>query len=269
MFVKVPQAAGSVGHYGIKVDFFGILDFPGGLKPAITFSSLSNCLAAEGKLVGGEVAAFPFEFKHVQLSHESFNGRHLQIKYFLKTTIKRSFGDLHCQRTIWVQDFTPPLPSPVEEEDSGWKLEVGLEDLLHINFTSDRSKYALDEFIEGELHFSLVNLKIKSADLSIVRREIIGSQITDQEVLQRVQIIDGSPARYDTIPFRLCLANLADLTPTLREVEKAASLLYFVNLIIYDVEGRRYFKQQEITLFRRTNKRTKKSILHRHLLIQI
>lgn len=230
------------------MDFLGVLEFPGGLKPSITFCALSSNLAAEGRLVGGEVSVFPFEFKHVEMSHESFNGRHLQIKYFIKMTIKRGISDVHCQRPIWVQDFTP---CPIIK-DLGWQLEVGLEDLLHINFTSARTQYSLDECIEGELHFSLVNLKIKGADLSIVRRELVGSQITDQEVLQHFQIIDGSPARYDTIPFRLPLANLAaELTPTLRQVEKAASLLYFINLIIYDVEGRRYFKQQEISLFRR------------------
>lgn len=222
------------------------MEFPAGLKPAIPFCHLSSSLAAEGKLIGGEIEEFPFEFKRIEISHESYNGRHLQVKYFVKVTVKRGLGDVSCQRGIWVRDFTPnPLIS-----DPGWQLEVGLEDQLHINFTSSQSRYALDDFIEGELHFSLVNLKIKSADLSIVRREIVGTQVTDQEVLQRYQIIEGPPARYDTIPFKLPLANLRDLTPSLRDIEKVGSLLYFVNLIIYDVEGRRYFKQQEIQLYR-------------------
>lgn len=222
------------------------MDFPAGLKPSITFCHLSNSLAAEGKLIGGEIEEFPFEFKRIEITHESYNGRHLQLKYFVKVTVKRGLGDVTSQRTIWVRDLTPNPIVP----DEGWQLEVGLEDQLHINFTSNKKRYALNEIIEGELHFSLVNLKIKSADLSIVRREIVGSQITDQEVLQRFQIIEGSPARYDTIPFKLPLSNLRDLTPTLKEIEKAASLLYFINLIIYDIDGRRYFKQQEIQLYR-------------------
>ena len=155
-------------------------------------------------------------------------------------------GDVVGQRSIWVRDYTPTPITP----DSGWQLEVGLEDQLHINFISPKLRYPLDSNVSGELHFSLVNLKIKSVDLSIVRREIVAGQITDQEVLQRFQIIEGPPARHDTIPFRLPLKNLKDLTPSLREIEKIGSLLYFVNLIIYDVEGRRYFKQQEIHLYR-------------------
>lgn len=257
MFLKVPKSAGSIGHYGIKIEFFGILNFPGGLKPAINFCHLSSSLSAEGKLDGDQITEFPFEFKRVEMAHESFNGRHLQVKYFVKVTIKRGFGDICNSRNIWIKDFSPVPLTP----DSGWKLEVGLEDQLHINFTSQKSRFSLKESVEGELHFSLVNLKIKSADLSLVRREIVGTQITDQEVLHRYQIIDGPPARYDTIPFKFPLKNLKDLTPSFKEIEKIASLLYFVNLIIYDVEGRRYFKQQEIQLYRDENSRNGLDVL--------
>lgn len=232
------------------MEFFGILEFPGGLKPAITFCHLSTSLAAEGRLSCEAVAELPFEFKRAEMPHESYNGRHLQVKYFVRVTIKRGLGgDVNGQRAIWVRDYTPaPLIS-----DPGWQLEVGLEDQLHINFIAPKSRYFLDSCLEGELHFALVNLKIKSADLSLVRREIVAGRITDQEVLQRFQIIEGPPARYDTIPFRLPLANLKDLTPSLRDIEMVGSLLYFVNLIIYDVEGRRYFKQQEVQLYRNEN----------------
>lgn len=226
-------------------------------------------MAAEGKLDGNNsVQEFPFEFKRVEMAHESYNGRHLQVKYFVKVSIKRGLGgDFSSQRSIWVKDYTPLPPPQIDldhDSSGGWQLEVGLEDQLHINFTCPKTEFALTETIEGELHFSLVNLKIKSADLSLVRREIVASHITDQEVLQRYQIIDGSPERYDTIPFSLPLKNLMDLTPSLRGIEKIGSLLYFVNLIIYDVEGRRYFKQQEIQLYRQLDLNTRKQL---HLLL--
>ena len=258
MFLKVPKSAGSIGHYGIKIEFFGILNFPGGLKASINFCHLSSSLAAEGKLDGGEVTEFPFEFRRVEMTHESYNGRHLQVKYFVKVSVKRGLGDISCSRNIWVKDYSPVPFTP----DPGWSLEVGLEDQLHINFNSPKSRFSLNDKIEGELHFSLVHLKIKSADLSLVRREIVANQITDQEVLHRYQIIDGPPARYDTIPFRFPLKNLKDLTPSLKEIEKIGSLLYFVNLIIYDVEGRRYFKQQEIQLYRDQKQENENGKLH-------
>jgi vacuolar protein sorting-associated protein 26 len=41
-----------------------------------------------------------------------------------------------------------------------------------------------------------------------------------------------------------------DLTPTFRDVNKKFSTRYYLNLVLIDEENRRYFKQQEITIFR-------------------
>ena len=61
--------------------------------------------------------------------------------------------------------------------------------------------------------------------------------------------MDGAPIRGETIPIRLFLAGLP-LTPTFRDINKRFSVRYYLNLVLVDEENRRYFKQQEITLFR-------------------
>ena len=53
----------------------------------------------------------------------------------------------------------------------------------------------------------------------------------------------------ECIPIRFYLAS-ADLTPTYENVNKRFSLRYYINLVLIDEEDRRYFKQQEITLWR-------------------
>ena len=42
-----------------------------------------------------------------------------------------------------------------------------------------------------------------------------------------------------------------DLTPTYRNVNNKFSVKYYLNLVLVDEEDRRYFKQQEITLWRK------------------
>lgn len=42
-----------------------------------------------------------------------------------------------------------------------------------------------------------------------------------------------------------------DLTPTHQTVHNKYSVKYYLNLVLVDEEDRRYFKQHEITLFRR------------------
>jgi Vacuolar protein sorting-associated protein 26 len=66
-----------------------------------------------------------------------------------------------------------------------------------------------------------------------------------------LEIMDGCPFAKDVIPVRLQLAGIpADLTPTYTAVNNRFSVKYYLNLVLVDEEDRRYFKQQEIILWR-------------------
>jgi hypothetical protein len=67
----------------------------------------------------------------------------------------------------------------------------------------------------------------------------------DAKILQ-----DGAPVRAESVPVRLFLSGF-DLTPTYRNVNNKFSVKYYLNLVLVDEEDRRYFKQQEITLWRK------------------
>lgn len=60
----------------------------------------------------------------------------------------------------------------------------------------------------------------------------------------------------ESIPIRVFLAGY-DLTPTMRDINKKFSVRYFLNLVLMDTEDRRYFKQQEIILWRKSDKARK------------
>ena len=64
--------------------------------------------------------------------------------------------------------------------------------------------------------------------------------------------MDGGPVKGETVPIRFYLANV-DLTPTYKDINNRFSTKYFLNLILVDEEDRRYFKQAEITLWRKKN----------------
>lgn len=63
----------------------------------------------------------------------------------------------------------------------------------------------------------------------------------------------------ESIPIRVFLAGY-DLTPTMRDINKKFSVRYFLNLVLMDTEDRRYFKQQEITLWRKADKNRKSAM---------
>jgi vacuolar protein sorting-associated protein 26 len=61
---------------------------------------------------------------------------------------------------------------------------------------------------------------------------------------KHVDIVSG-----ESIPIRLFLSPY-ELTPTHRNINNKFSVKYYLNLVLVDEEDRRYFKQQEITIYR-------------------
>ncbi|CAJ0599707.1 unnamed protein product [Cylicocyclus nassatus] len=79
----------------------------------------------------------------------------------------------------------------------------------------------------------------------------------DTDPVAKFEIMDGAPVRGESIPIRLFLAG-HDLAPTMRDVSKKFSVRYLLNLVLVDEEDRRYFKQREVTLWRKADKPVRK-----------
>eukprot|EP00932_Pfiesteria_piscicida_P018783 SRR837773.5630.p1 GENE.SRR837773.5630~~SRR837773.5630.p1 ORF type:complete len:135 (-),score=65.85 SRR837773.5630:82-429(-) len=112
----------------------------------------------------------------------------------------------------------------------------------------------MKDCVVGKVYFLLVRIKIKHMELNIVRREIAGTaggqQSTDNETLTKFEIMDGAPVKDQCIPVRLYLTGF-ELSPTYKNVQNKFSVKYFLNLVLVDEEDRRYFKQQEIFIYRK------------------
>lgn len=91
-------------------------------------------------------------------------------------------------------------------------------------------------------------------ELAIIKREIIGDNAQNEtETVAKYEIMDGAPVKGESIPIRLFLGAY-NLTPTMRDIQKKFSCKYYLNLVLVDEEERRYFKQQEIVLWRKADK---------------
>ncbi|CAO3640521.1 unnamed protein product [Mucor hiemalis] len=233
-------------HNGIKVEFIGSIELFYDKGKSHEFLTLSQELAAPGEL--RQNAAFEFEFKNVEKQYECYNGINVKLRYFVRVTVARRLADIIRERDMWVNSYRMPI-----EVNNSIKMEVGIEDCLHIEFEYNKSKYHLKDVIVGKIYFLLVRIKIKTMELSIIRRETTGALpnvYNESETITKFEIMDGAPVRGETIPIRLFLGGF-ELTPTFRDVNKKFSTRYYLNLVLIDEENRRYFKQQEITLFRR------------------
>ncbi|KAH7684367.1 Vacuolar protein sorting protein 26 related protein [Dioscorea alata] len=172
----------------------------------------------------------------------------LACRYILRVTVSRNFVNNIVEHQIfWVRNYTPPPTI-----NNSIKMEVGIEDCLHIEFEYNKSKYHLKDVIIGKIYFLLVRIKIKNMELEVRRRESTGSgpnTYVETETLAKYELMDGAPVRGESIPVRLFLSPY-ELTPTYRNINNKFSVKYYLNLVLVDEEDRRYFKQQEITVYR-------------------
>ncbi|WFD22201.1 Vacuolar protein sorting-associated protein 26 [Malassezia equina] len=240
-----PRNAKKLLHDGIKIEFIGSIELFYDRGNHYEFLSLVQELAGPGEIRDSE--SLPFAFNNVEKLYESYSGINVKLRYYLRVTIGRRMSDVVRERDLWVHSFRLPA-----ESNNAIKMEVGIEDCLHIEFEYNKSKYHLKDVIVGKIYFLLVRIKIKHMELSIIRRETTGSapnQYNESETITKFEIMDGAPVRGEIIPIRLFLGGF-ELTPTFRDVNKKFSTRYYLNLVLIDEENRRYFKQQEITFFR-------------------
>ncbi|KAB0403428.1 hypothetical protein E2I00_000440, partial [Balaenoptera physalus] len=192
------------------------------------FVSLVKDLARPGEVTQSQ--AFDFEFTHVEKPYESYTGQNVKLRRRLNDVVKEMDIVVHTLSTY------PELNSSI-------KMEVGIEDCLHIEFEYNKSKYHLKDVIVGKIYFLLVRIKIKHMEIDIIKRETTGTGPNvyhENDTIAKYEIMDGAPVRGELRPHGL---GPAPLTPTMRDINKKFSVRYYLNLVLIDEEERRYFKQ--------------------------
>ncbi|XP_061392165.1 vacuolar protein sorting-associated protein 26B [Musca vetustissima] len=246
--VTLKKPGSKLEHQGIKIEFIGQIELYYDRGNHHEFKCINKALARPGDLL--QNTSYPFEFPNVEKQFEIYNGSNVRLRYFLRATIIRRISDITKEVDIAVHTLCsyPDVNNPI-------KMEVGIEDCLHIEFEYNKSKYHLKDTIIGKIYFLLVRIKIKHMEIAIIKRESTGSgpnTFTENETIAKFEIMDGAPVKGESIPIRVFLAGY-NLTPTMRDINKKFSVKYFLNLVLMDTEDRRYFKQQEITLWRKAD----------------
>ncbi|KAF3828156.1 hypothetical protein GH733_003995 [Mirounga leonina] len=258
-------------HQGIRIEFVGQIELFNDKSNTHEFVNLVKELALPGELT--QSRSYDFEFMQVEKPYESYIGANVRLRYFLKVTIVRRLTDLIKEYDLIVHQL-----ATYPDVNNSIKMEVGIEDCLHIEFEYNKSKYHLKDVIVGKIYFLLVRIKIQHMELQLIKKEITGigpSTTTETETIAKYEIMDGAPVKGnilfiyffcvigESIPIRLFLAGY-DPTPTMRDVNKKFSVRYFLNLVLVDEEDRRYFKQQEIILWRKAPEKLRKQRTNFH-----
>lgn len=248
-------------HNGIKIHFIGRIEMSQPIyegRPSWDFIYMTKDVYPPGTLYQPQTT-IPFHFHTDNKPFETYHGRNVSVKYLIRVSVERKF----LPPMTSDEELIVHVPKPEPTLNEAIKMEVGIEECLHIEFTYSKRFYHLNDYIVGNIHFLLVRIKIKYMELAVIRRETSGegvalaagtgsNMVTETQTLTRFEIMDGAPVRGEVIPVKLYLGGIgADLTPTFDAGVNRFTVKYYLNLVLVDEEDRRYFKQQEIILWRK------------------
>lgn len=125
-------------HGGIRIELIGEIELYQDRGNHHEFTSLCKDLARPGELV--QNTSYAFEFHNVEKPYESYTGSNVRLRYYLRVTVVRRLTDIvkECELLVHTLSSYPDVNSPI-------KMEVGIEDCLHIEFEYNKNKWVFGE----------------------------------------------------------------------------------------------------------------------------
>ena len=236
-------------HNGIRAELHGIIEKYNTINSSITeFCNLGIEILRPGKIEENS-AKIPFSFKNTKLLYESYKGLYAQVKYYIKIIINANLINY-----TYEEEFAAVNPNDdgiLMENDDNIKITLGIQNLLSIDFELEHINYNCRGTIKGLVSFNYIHLPIKYIEIQLLKNEIVFNEKNNRDpiIIEDIELIDGSPIKNDTIPFRIFLKSY-NLTPTYKNINNIFCVKYYINLIIGDFQSNTFFKQKEIKLFR-------------------
>lgn len=256
-----------LNHSGLKIELIGQIDIHindnsvensmnNNNNPFNRFLSLSNNIANQGTL-NKEVNLFNFDFKSVEKQYDSYRGKNFSIRYILLVTLNIGLSTITKEKEICIFNCDKNLKKinqlfKSDNKNNLVKVEIGVENLLHVCFELDRKNFHLKDTISGRVSFKKINLELENMSLKIIKIESLFGKEGELEPLGVYEIMDGTPSSTeDIIYFKLHLKGYNNLSQTIKnEINNNINVSYYISLEISDTENRNFFKKIEINLFR-------------------
>ncbi|KAJ6232319.1 vacuolar protein sorting-associated protein [Anaeramoeba flamelloides] len=245
--IRATKKRKKLEHIGIELKLCGVLESSLDSSANIDLVSSVKKLATAGTLSDRK---WQFSFPEFNMPQESYDGINTSIRYYVKVTIKRNYAvNIKQEKEFCVMNLDTKIPKSVPI-----KMEVGIEDFLHIDFTFPKSAYHLNDVILGRINYYLAKINLKHMQIAIVKREIFRASeetFTEKQTMCTFEVMDGAPVKGESIPVRFFLENLK-ISPTYRKIAKRFSVRYYLTLFLIDEREKRYFKQNEIIFYRKS-----------------
>lgn len=161
-------------HTGIKIELTGLIEQANDKKNSSRFTTITRDLEPAG-IITNEVTNISFDFKNVEKQFETYRGNNIIVKYTLKVIVLSKIRQ--ATQEVEFAVINPSDSNLLLSENEPIKLEVGIEDWLHLIFDVHRNKFHLRDCLTGQVTFKKVSIRLKSMELQIIKKETIGAGI--------------------------------------------------------------------------------------------
>jgi vacuolar protein sorting-associated protein 26 len=255
---------GSYKHNGVTIELIGFVTTLTDREDKVEFLHVDKKFEP---VTLSMPTTLDFSFPEEKI-YESYRGINAKVTYSLKVTVGRPVKNQVISEEVWISKVDHKLSQELPDTSlqrsyfretefgaNAVSMEVGVDNVLHIEFKYDKRHFHQRERVLGLVTFKVMDLDLQYGEVGIVRKEYIGpgrqNDPVETETLQKFEIMDGTPVVGEVVPIRLYLNSIPRLTPSYPNIHNLFRVIYFVNLVLVTGEGKRYFKQQEITLYRR------------------
>ena len=214
---------------------------------------------------------FDFSFLPKSKPYETYIGTSTQIKYFINV-IANIIIDNNSSKIENKVEICCLKPATKEicdkyylnkDNNKNLNINIGVEDVIHVNIKLLKTKYCLDDVIIGKIKIVKNEIQLNNIFLEIKKEEKINvgnSNFANCENLARYELVEGYPEQEDEIYFRYYLNGVKNLTPSYNDMnkddkndnnnEKKFEVRYFLTFQFNDDTGYQFFKNIEIHILR-------------------
>lgn len=234
-----PPAGKTISHKSINLTVFG--EFRNEKKkPIERFFQRTQCLQPPGNLTA--TLKTDFTFPNLNLPTNTYYGTVVDAIFGIEVRVVHRVSDFVIEKEFVSLSYeTYPLKTSLHNE-------IGMKNILHVEFVFPRQAYDAREAVIGTAYFILVKLRIVFIRMMIYRNEIFNSDsmyLKRKTVLKTYEILDGAPVRGDHIPIRIYMAD-SDIWPFHNFTGSHLEVEHYMRIEMTDENGKNYYKRMKI-----------------------
>lgn len=236
-----PPQGKKVSHRSILLTIFG--EFRGDTTNKEVYERFyqrTQVLMPQGDLV--EELSTDFTFENINIPTNTYYGTAINALYGIEVRIVHRVSDFVVEKQfIGLSYSTYPLKTTIHNE-------VGIKNILHVEFIFPRQAYDARETIVGAACFILVKLRIVFMRMNVFRSEVYNSESSffkKKTLLKTYDILDGAPVKGDFIPIRLFLADTG-IWPYDNYKGSNLEVEHYLRIEMIDENGKKYYKKMKL-----------------------